>query len=115
MPLTSVEPEIWKAWRTDADFSPPGGESLRQLGQRVSEALSDLDKAEDSDLTTVVVTHVSPIKAAVCWALGVDELVSWRLWVATASITSVAVGGGLRAVHGFNDIAHLRAAGLADR
>jgi broad specificity phosphatase PhoE len=115
VPLTSVEPDIWKAWRTDADFSPPGGESLRQLGQRVSEALTDLDKAEDSDLTTVVVTHVSPIKAAVCWALGVDELVAWRLWVATASITSVAVGGGLRAVHGFNDIAHLRAAGLADR
>jgi broad specificity phosphatase PhoE len=115
VPLSSVEPEIWKAWRTDADFSPPGGESLRQLGQRVSEALTDLDRAEDSDLTTVVVTHVSPIKAAVCWALGVDDLVSWRLWVATASITSIAVGGGLRAVHGFNDIAHLRAAGLADR
>jgi hypothetical protein len=51
----------------------------------------------------------------VCWALDVDDLVSWRLWVATASITSVAVGGGLRAVHGFNEIAHLRAAGLADR
>jgi broad specificity phosphatase PhoE len=115
VPLTSVEPDIWKAWRTDADFSPPGGESLRKLGQRVSEAMDDLALAEDSDLTTVVVTHVSPIKAAVCWALGVDDLVSWRLWVATASITSVAVGGGLRAVHGFNDIAHLRAAGLADR
>ena len=115
VPLSSVEPEIWKQWRTDADFSPPGGESLRELGQRVSEAMDDLALAEDSDLTTVVVTHVSPIKAAVCWALGVDDLVSWRLWVATASITSVAVGGGLRAMHGFNDIAHLRAAGLADR
>ena len=115
VPLASIDPEIWKAWRTDAEFSPPGGESLRQLGERVSSALDDLSAAEDPELVTVVVTHVSPIKAAVCWALGVDDLVSWRLWVATASITSVAVGGGLRAVHGFNDIAHLRAAGLADR
>ena len=61
---------------------------------RVSEALGELDLADESDLTTVVVTHVSPIKAAVCWALGVDDLVSWRLWVATASITSIAIGGG---------------------
>ena len=89
---------------------PPGGESLRQLGERVSSALEDLSSAEDPELVTVVVTHVSPIKAAVCWALGVDDLVSWRLWVATASITSIVVGGGLRALHGLNDIAHLRAA-----
>ena len=58
VPLSSVEPEIWKAWRTDVDFAPPGGESLRQLGLRVSEALGDLDRADESDLTTVVVTHV---------------------------------------------------------
>ena len=115
VPLASVEPEVWKAWRTDAEFSPPGGESLRQLGERVSLALEDLSAAEDPELVTVVVTHVSPIKAAVCWALGVDDLVSWRLWVATASITSIAIGGGLRAMHGFNDIAPRRAAGVADR
>lgn len=115
VPLASVGPEIWKAWRTDADFLPPGGESLRQLGQRVSGALDELVSDDEGDLTTVVVTHVSPIKAAMCWALGVDDLVSWRLWVATASITSIAIGGGRCAVHGFNDIAHLRAAGLADR
>ena len=115
VPLASVGPEIWKAWRTDADFLPPGGESLRQLGQRVSGALDELVSDDEGDKTTVVVTHVSPIKAAMCWALGVDDLVSWRLWVATASITSIAIGGGRCAVHGFNDIAHLRAAGLADR
>lgn len=115
VPLASVSSEIWSAWRSDADFRPPGGESLRQLGERVASAMDELAAEDRSDLTTVVVTHVSPIKAAVCWALGVDDLVSWRLWVATASITSVALGGGLRALHTFNDIAHLRAAGLADR
>ena len=115
VPLASVEPQVWQRWRTDADFAPPRGESLRQLGQRVSDALDELVTIDDPELTTVIVTHVSPIKAAVCWALEVDDLVSWRLWVATASITTIQIGGGRRAMHGFNDIAHLRAAGLADR
>ena len=115
VPLASVEPAIWQRWRGDADFAPPGGESLRELGRRVSAALDELASTDDSGATTVIVTHVSPIKAAVCWALEVDDLVSWRLWVATASITTIQIGGGRRAVHGFNDVAHLRAAGLVDR
>lgn len=115
VPLSSVEPAIWQRWRGDADFAPPGGESLRELGRRVSAALDELASTDASGATTVIVTHVSPIKAAVCWALEVDDLVSWRLWVATASITTIQIGGGRRAVHGFNDVAHLRAAGLADR
>lgn len=115
VPLASVPPETWQNWRTDAEYAPPGGESLRQLGRRVATALDDLVAENEPDLTTVVVTHVSPIKAAVCWALDVDDLVSWRLWVATASITTLQFGPGRRSMHGFNDIAHLRAAGLADR
>lgn len=115
VPLAAVEPEIWQRWRTDREFAPPGGESLWQLGQRVSDALDQLVAEDVAGTTTVVVTHVSPIKAAVCWALGVDELVSWRLWVATASITTLQLGSGRTVMHGFNDIAHLRAAGLADR
>ena len=115
VPLASVPPETWQAWRIDAEFAPPGGESLRELGSRVSAALDDLVAEDAPDLTTVIVTHVSPIKAAVCWALGVDDLVSWRLWVATASITTIQLGHGHRSMHGFNDVAHLRAAGLADR
>ena len=44
--------------------------------------------------TVVVVTHVSPIKAAVTWALGVGDEVVWRLFVSPASITRIAVADG---------------------
>jgi hypothetical protein len=53
------------------------------------------------------VTHVSPIKAAVAWALGVGDEVAWRLFVAPASITRIAVSGARRSLHSFNEIAHL--------
>ena len=38
-----------------------------------------------------MVTHVSPVKAAVGWALGVGDDVSWRLCVAPASITRIGI------------------------
>ena len=55
----------------------------------------------------VVVTHVSPIKAAVAWAMGVGDEVSWRMFVAPASVTRIAVGDRGPSLHGFNDVAHL--------
>ena len=108
VPLGAIDSEIWQRWRTDADFAPERGESLRQLGTRVAAALDDLAAdGSATDRTTVIVTHVSPIKAAMCWALGVDDLVAWRLWVAPASITRIGTTPRGGVVHTFNEVAHL--------
>jgi broad specificity phosphatase PhoE len=101
-----VPAETWARWRADVTFAPEGGESLAALGQRVRAACAALaDEARERDL--VVVSHVSPIKAAVAWALGVGDEVSWRLWVAPGSITRIAVGGPAPSLRSFNEIAHL--------
>jgi broad specificity phosphatase PhoE len=111
-PVRDVPPERWAAWRADLDWTPPGGESLAVLGERVRTACEDLaDAARDGHV--VVVSHVSPIKAAAAWAMGVGDEVTWRLFLAPASITRVAVGDRGPSLHGFNDIAHL--AGVAGR
>ena len=115
MPLGEVPAEAWAAWRRDPEFAPPGGESLRGLGARVAAALDDLTASDAPETTTVIVTHVSPIKAAVSWALGGDELTTWRLWVAPASITRIATTARGAVVHTFNEIAHLTTADLHDR
>jgi len=112
-PLGEIRSETWEQWRTDLDFAPPNGESIRELGIRVRSALDDLvADGSAAERTTVIVTHVSPIKAATCWALGVDDLVAWRLWVAPASITRIGTTPRGGVVHSFNEIAHL--AGLRD-
>lgn len=116
MPLGSVTPETWQEWRSDPLFAPPGGESLSELGERVGQALDDLvADGSAAERTTVIVSHVSPIKAAVCWALGVDDLVAWRLWVATASVTRIGTTPRGSVLHTFNDIAHLTDAGLDEQ
>ena len=89
-PIASIDRADWDRWRADLDFRPPGGESLRDLGVRVRDACADVaDAARDGDV--VVVTHVSPLKAAIAWALQVGDDISWRLHVTPASVTRVGI------------------------
>lgn len=111
-PLRDVGADLWQRWRADVTFAPPGGESLHALGERVRAACEDL-AADARDAHIVVVTHVSPIKAAVAWAMGVGDEVSWRMYVAPASVTRIAVGDRGPSLHGFNDVAHLVDVGSA--
>jgi len=106
MALSDVPPELWERWRTDPDFAPPGGESLVALRVRVTAALDDLSEAARIQ-TIVVVAHVSPIKAAVAWALGVGDEVTWRMFVRPASITRIAITDRGPVLHSFNEVAHL--------
>jgi broad specificity phosphatase PhoE len=106
LPLADVPPSLWAAWREDAGFRPPNGESLAEVGTRVRHACDDLaDEARRADV--VVVTHVSPLKAALAWALAADDRLAWRLFVGVASISRVAVTDHGPVVHSFNERHHL--------
>ncbi len=106
VPAGDVPAGSWNTWRADADFAPPGGESLGRLSARVHDALDDLVGRLDGR-RAVVVTHVSPIKAAVGWALDVGPEVAWRTYVAPASITRLGLGPGGPMLRSFNETAHL--------
>ena len=107
--LADVPAGVWADWRADSAWRPPGGETLEELASRVDSALGDLaHEANGADV--VVVTHVSPVKAAVAWALGVGIEISWRCRVDPASISRVAVEGGTRSLRSFNEVGHLAAA-----
>ncbi len=98
--------ETWARWRADPHFRPPGGETLHELGLRVSACLDHYQEwARDGEV--VLVTHVSPIKAAVAWALGVGVEVSWRCFVAQASLSRVSVTERGPSLHLFNSTEHL--------
>ena len=105
-PLAEVPSEVWQHWRTDFSWVPPGGESLAQVGVRVREACAAL-AAEAADDDIVVVSHVSPIKAAVAWAVGTGDDAAWRLFCDVASISRVRTTGDLPTLVSFNETAHL--------
>ena len=99
-PLGDVPAETWAQWRSDLDLRPPGGETLNELGDRVRAALESIEIGRREHV--VVVTHVSPIKAATAWALGVDDTVSWRTRLTTGSYTQLNLAGSHPVLTAFN-------------
>ena len=49
------------------------------------------DRLAAGDGRVVAVSHVSPIKAAVAWALGVDERATLRMQLGLATITNIGI------------------------
>lgn len=104
--VADVPASTWAAWRRDPHFAPPGGETLASVAARVAAACEDWAE-QAAGASVVVVTHVSPLKAAVAWALGVDEGSSWRTRVDPGSISRVVVGPGGPVLGSFNETGHL--------
>ena len=105
--LADVPPDAWTAWRADPNFAPPGGESLVAVTERIGNFCRD----RLAGGAIVAVSHVSPIKAAVAWALGVDEHATWRMQLGLATISTIgARPDGSGYLLSYNDGAHLEGA-----
>jgi len=106
-PLSEMRTPRGELWFADPTFAPPGGESLVAVTARVEAFCRDRIRP-DGDQRIVAVSHVSPIKAAVIWALGVDERATLRMQLGLASITTIgARANGAPYLVAFNDSAHL--------
>jgi broad specificity phosphatase PhoE len=102
-PATALPEQMWRTWRRDPHFVPAGGESVAAVGVRVREACLELaHDAARADV--VVVSHVSPIKAALAWALGVGDEVAWRMYLLDAAVSRVDTSGPFPLLLAFNEV-----------
>ena len=102
---SEIDADTWSKWRKDPLFRPPNGESLVDVETRVRGALERV--RELGARSVIVVSHVSPIKAAVTLALGVDAGVAWRTRLDPASISRIELSSSGSALVAFNDTSHL--------
>jgi len=106
--LQAVPAEVWRSWRADPAYRPPRGESLEEVGARVRAACDELFEQDGAgargEADVVVVSHVSPIKAAVAWALGAGDDLAWRLQLSTGSLTRVGWGAAGPVLTGYNEV-----------
>lgn len=110
-PVVGEWNDLWDRWLADPEYAPPGGEPLAAVGRRVREACEELaPRAAEEDV--VVVTHTSPIKAAVAWALGVGDGTAAQMFLDVASVTRIHFGDRGPMLRSFNDVSHL--AGVVD-
>jgi probable phosphoglycerate mutase len=103
--LGDVPAGDWAAWRADPAFAPPGGERLVDVTARIDAFCAAVG---DPGLV-IAVSHVSPIKVAVCSALRVDEGASWRMQLDVASVTRIGHRpDGSTYLSTFNDASFVR-------
>jgi broad specificity phosphatase PhoE len=93
--LSVVSDEQWRVFEHEHNTAFGDGESLASVDQRVHAELDQLLLDETSLLHSstsdlAIVTHMSPVKSAVAWALGVPGSAAWRMNLRNASITTLA-------------------------
>ncbi len=102
VPVGEVPPEVWQSWRTNTEFSTKGGESFGSLDARVRSACSELvDRISTENI--VVVSHVSPIKSAVSWALNATMEIMFHCHLSHASLCRIDAGRFGPVLHTFNE------------
>lgn len=100
------DPELHQRWLGSEDVAPPGGESFRAVGQRITAELAAI-QAEHPGETVVVVSHVTPIKLLLRTALQGGPSILYRLHLDLASLSIVDFyPDGAASVRLVNDVSH---------
>jgi broad specificity phosphatase PhoE len=102
MPIADVDDDVWEKWRVDPTYRAGGGETMTEMSDRVISAAQEV-LADANGQIVVVISHVSPIKAAVTWALGVDVTVMWRCHLDQASVCRIGESPKGPVLLGFNE------------
>jgi broad specificity phosphatase PhoE len=96
-----------RAWMTDPDAAPHGGEALSALLARVRSWLA-FQASPGCGGTAIAITHAGVVKAAVLCALDAPPRAFWRIDVAPLSITELHAHDGRWTVTRVNDRGDVR-------
>lgn len=88
-------PDSYSCWLNDiGNCRCDGGESVKELSERISEALCEIAEANPGK-TIVVATHATPIRAIQCVLKSLPLDVMKNIpWVSNASVTEIAYQNG---------------------
>lgn len=106
--LPKLFPESSEAWGSRPhEFEAPEGETMRQLYDRMREAILDIVAANEGK-TVAVASHGTAIRNALCWALTGDIA---RLadipWCDNTAVSELVFENGVLTVKNYNDSSHL--------
>ncbi|TCO58700.1 putative phosphoglycerate mutase [Actinocrispum wychmicini] len=100
------DPDLHRRWLTNASVPAPGGESFDTVFNRVRTTMDDLI-ATHGGRTIVLVSHVTPIKSLLRFALDTGPSLLYRLHLDLASLSIVEFyPDGNASVRLVNDISH---------
>ena len=106
-------PEDYDIWHNNiSECRCPGGESVRELSERVIETVSKIAQENDGK-TVMIATHATPLRALICYFSGNSpEYMKELKWVPNASVTVVEYEKGEFEIKLLAENRHLEDAGL---
>lgn len=105
------DPDLYQKWvDTPQDASFPGGESLRDVRNRVGGVIEDILR-ERADRTTILVSHVVVCRVFVCAVLGLDNSHFWQIGQDTCAVNCIGLRDGKLVLNSLNDTCHLKGPG----
>lgn len=87
--VSASDPDGVRAWLTDPDAAPHGGESVTQLVRRTA---AWLDRLGPEPRTVLAVTHAAVVRAAVVHALAAPPGAFWRTEAGPLAVTRLRSG-----------------------
>ncbi|MBR5133991.1 MAG: histidine phosphatase family protein [Clostridia bacterium] len=108
--LPKLFPESSEAWGDRPhEFEAPDGETMRQLYDRMKEALLDI-AAQNEGKTIAVASHGCAIRNALCWGLTGDIARLGDIpWCDNTAVSVFEIDGDNVTVTNYNDSSHLDA------
>lgn len=108
--VRSSDPELVRLWNEDLSrFQAPGGESVRQVSERMKRAVSAIVKGNPGG-TVCIVSHGCAIRSYLCTALGLPlEQIGKVPWGDNTAVSVVEFDDGKSRVVMMNDVSHLPA------
>ena len=106
-------PEDYDIWHNNiSECRCPGGESVRELSERVIETVNKIAQENDGK-TVMIATHATPLRALICYFSGNSpEYMKELKWVPNASVTVVEYEKGEFEIKLLAESRHLEDAGL---
>ena len=106
--IDQLYPELTKSWYTKTQtFRYPGGESIKEVYNRVKKFTRRLD-SHASEETILIVAHSGTLKMLVCNLLGLGLQYSRRIRIDLASLSIVETYPQVAILSLLNDVSHLK-------
>jgi len=101
-------PEVARKWiQHDPELVYPGGESLRQLDERITRFRARLSTHTPQE-TALIVAHSGVLRTLICQLLGMDLKYRWNLRIDLASLSVVETYPNFAILSLLNDVSHLK-------
>lgn len=106
--VSQLYPEVSRLWlERSPKLKYPGGESLRQLNDRVNNFMHRLEKHGEEE-TILIVAHSGVLRTLACQLLGAAARHRWQIRLDLASLTIVETYLQEAILTLLNDVSHLR-------